>query len=52
MTFLLIFFVLLQDQLNEPQKQAILQTAHACLMSKPKICMIQGPPGKSVFFIY
>ncbi|KDR21193.1 uncharacterized protein LOC110828310 [Zootermopsis nevadensis] len=34
-----------QDQLNEPQKQAILQTAHACLMSKPKICMIQGPPG-------
>jgi hypothetical protein len=42
------FSCLLQDQLNEPQKRAVLQTAHVCLKSEPKICMIQGPPGEAL----
>jgi len=44
-----VCILLLQDKLNEAQKQAILRTADACLRPEPKICMIQGPPGKLGF---
>lgn len=30
------------------QKQIVLQTAEVCLQDKPKICLIQGPPGKNI----
>lgn len=44
--------ILLQDKLNEAQKQAILRTADACLSADRKICMIQRPPGKLGFGCY
>lgn len=31
------------------QKQIVLQTAEVCLQEKPKICLIQGPPGKFLY---
>lgn len=44
--FQVFILISIQDNLNARQSDAVLKVIHAVFEEEPKICLIQGPPGK------